>query len=98
MLSFNFESSSCTAKEVGRKLDYKEIKGKPRLRYIVRYPVLMTKAFEKVKNEAENIKKVPHILWILPSTVEHIAETIDYFYDVIAKGKWLNSFSKYTRY
>ena len=24
-----------------------------------------------------------------PSTVEHIAETIDYFYDVIAKGKWL---------
>lgn len=75
------------SRQVGRKLSYKLKETTSTLYSAV--TSIDDKAFEKVKNEAENIKKYPIYYVDTPSTVEHIAETIDYFYDVIAKGKWL---------
>lgn len=85
VLSFNFEMLA--SRQVGRKLSYKLKETTSTLYSAV--SSIDDKAFEKVKNEAENIKKYPIYYVDTPSTVEHIAETIDYFYDVIAKGKWL---------
>ena len=85
VLSFNFEMLA--SRQVGRKLSYKLKETTSTLYSAV--TSIDDKAFEKVKNEAENIKKYPIYYVDTPSTVEHIAETIDYFYDVIAKGKWL---------
>lgn len=85
VLSFNFEMLA--SRQVGRKLSYKLKETTSTLYSAV--SSIDDKSFEKVKNEAENIKKYPIYYVDTPSTVEHIAETIDYFYDVIAKGKWL---------
>lgn len=85
VLSFNFEMLA--SRQVGRKLSYKLKETTSTLYSAV--TSIDDNAFEKVKNEAENIKKYPIYYVDTPSTVEHIAETIDYFYDVIAKGKWL---------
>ena len=85
VLSFNFEMLA--SRQVGRKLSYKLKETTSTLYSAV--SSIDDKAFEKVKSEAENIKKYPIYYVDTPSTVEHIAETIDYFYDVIAKGKWL---------
>lgn len=85
VLSFNFEMLA--SRQVGRKLSYKLKETTSTLYSAV--SSIDDNAFEKVKNEAENIKKYPIYYVDTPSTVEHIAETIDYFYDVIAKGKWL---------
>ena len=85
VLSFNFEMLA--SRQVGRKLSYKLKETTSTLYSAV--TSIDDNAVEKVKNEAENIKKYPIYYVDTPSTVEHIAETIDYFYDVIAKGKWL---------
>ena len=44
---------------------------------------------EKVKEEAEKIKKYQIFYIDTPSTVDNIEKTIDYFHENIAKGKWL---------
>lgn len=85
VLSFNFEMLA--SRQVGRKLSYKLKETTSTLYSAV--SSIDDKAFEKVKNEAEKIKKYPIYYVDTPSTVEHIAETIDYFYEVIAKDKWL---------
>lgn len=45
--------------------------------------------FNKVKEEAERIKKYQIFYIDTPSTVENIEKTIDYFHETIAKDKWL---------
>ena len=44
---------------------------------------------DKVKEEAEKIKKYQIFYIDTPSTVESIEKTIDYFHETIAKDKWL---------
>ena len=85
VLSFNFEMLA--SRQVGRKLSYK-VKETTSTLYSAVSSIDDT-VFSKVKNEAEKIKKYPIYYVDTPSTVESIAATIDYFYDVIAKGKWL---------
>ena len=85
VLSFNFEMMG--SRQVGRKLSYKLKQTTSTLYSAVES--INDDILSKLKNEAEVIKKYPIYYIDTPSTVENIAETIDYFYNVIAKGKWL---------
>ena len=85
VLSFNFEMMG--SRQVGRKLSYK-LKQTTSTQYSA-VESINDDILSKLKSEAEVIKKYPIYYIDTPSTVENIAETIDYFYDVIAKGKWL---------
>ena len=85
VLSFNFEMMG--SRQVGRKLSYKLKQTTSTLYSAVES--INDDILSKLKSEAEVIKKYPIYYIDTPSTVENIAETIDYFYNVIAKGKWL---------
>lgn len=45
--------------------------------------------FDKIKSEAESLKKYQVYYIDTPSTVDYIERTIDYFHETIAKDKWL---------
>ena len=85
VLSFNFEMIA--SRQVGRKLSYKLKKTTSTLYSAV--DSIDDKTLKEIKDEAEKIKKYPVYYVDTPSTVEKISETIEYFYNVIAKGKWL---------
>lgn len=85
VLSFNFEMLS--SRQVGRKLSYKL-----RVTTSDLYSAENDLNEQILKNAiitAEELKKYPIYYIDTPSTVENIKDTIDYFYSVVAKGKWL---------
>ena len=85
VLSFNFEMIA--SRQVGRKLSYKLKETTSTLYSAVNS--VDDQTLKKVKVEAEKIKKYPVYYIDTPATVEKIGETIEYFYNIVAKGKWL---------
>ena len=85
VLSFNFEMIA--SRQVGRKLSYKLKETTSTLYSAVNS--VDDQTLKKVKAEAEKIKKYPVYYIDTPATVEKIGETIEYFYNIVAKGKWL---------
>ncbi len=85
VLSFNFEMIA--SRQVGRKLSYKLKETTSTLYSAVNS--VDDQTLKKVKVEAEKIKKYPVFYIDTPATVEKIGETIEYFYNIVAKGKWL---------
>ena len=85
VLSFNFEMLA--SRQVGRKLSYKLKKTTSDLYSSVES--IDDTTLKEVKEEAEKIKNYPVYYVDTSATIENIKSTIDYFYNVIAKGKWL---------
>lgn len=85
ILSFSFEMLS--SKQVGRKLSNKLHQSTYRL-YSSAEP-LSDDALEMVKNTAKTIRSYPIYYVDTPGTVSKIADTIEYFQNVVAKDKWL---------
>lgn len=85
ILSFSYEMLSY--RQVGRKLSNKLRKTTAEL-YSSDQSLSNTE-FNKIEEVADKIKKYPIYYIDTPSTVENMEKTIDYFYENIAKGKWL---------
>lgn len=85
ILSFSYEMLSY--RQVGRKLSNKLRKTTAEL-YSSDQSLSNTE-FNKIEEVADKIKKYPIYYIDMPSTVENMEKTIDYFHENIAKGKWL---------
>lgn len=85
ILDFSFEMLSY--RQIGRKLSNRLRRTTSEL-----YSAdssMPDSTLERVKEEAEKIKKYQIFYIDTPSTVQNIEKTIDYFHENIAKGKWL---------
>lgn len=87
ILSFSFEMLS--SKQVGRKLSHKLKKTTSELYSASDTGVISDSDLEKIEEEASSIKQYPVYYVDTPGTVNQISETIKFFQDTIAKGKWL---------
>lgn len=85
VLDFSFEMLSY--RQIGRKLSNRLRRTTSELYSAEESVDELT--FERIKEEAEKIKKYQIFYVDTPSTVENIEKTIDYFHETIAKGKWL---------
>jgi replicative DNA helicase len=87
VLSFNFEMTD--AKQVGRKLSSKLNKTTGQLYSSNPDQKLSEKDLECIENSAKSLKKYEIYYVDYPGTVNEMKETIEYFQNVIAKGRWL---------
>lgn len=85
ILDFSFEMLSY--RQIGRKLSNRLRRTTSEL-YSAENSI-DDATFNKVKEEADRIKRYQIYYIDTPSTVANIEKTIDYFHDVIAKDKWL---------
>ena len=87
VLSFSFEMLS--SKQIGRKLSYKMKRTTAELYSAAEGGVISDEEMNTVKKEAEKIKDYPVYYVDTPGSVAEIDNTIKFFQNTIAKGKWL---------
>ena len=87
VLSFSFEMLS--SKQIGRKLSYKMKRTTAELYSASEGGVISDEEMNTVKKEAEKIKEYPVYYVDTPGSVAEIDNTIKFFQNIIAKGKWL---------
>ena len=87
VLSFSLEMLS--SRQVGRKLSYKMKKTTSELYGGKDTEIISDVDFEKIKKEAEKIKKYDIYYVDIPGTVEEVYSTIMDFSNNIAKNRWL---------
>lgn len=85
ILDFSFEMLSY--RQIGRKLSNRLRRTTSEL-YSANNSI-DDATLDKIKEEAEKIKRYQIYYIDTPSTVEYIEKTIDYFHETIAKNKWL---------
>jgi len=87
VLSFSFEMLS--SRQVGRKLSYKMRKTTSELYSATGHGVISDEECRAVEAQAKTIMDYPIYYVDTPGNVTEIANTIKFFQDTLAKGKWL---------
>lgn len=87
VLSFSFEMMS--SKQVGRKLSYKLKQTTSELYSSSDKGVVSDIEFEAIQKASKTIKDYPIYYVDTPGNVQEISNTIKFFQNTLAKGKWL---------
>lgn len=87
ILSFSYEMLS--SKQVGRKLSYKLKKTTSELYSSSEYGIISEEEFANVERESKTIVDYPIYYVDTPGNVQEMNNTIKFFIETIAKGKWL---------